>query len=86
MARFEIETRYVSARDNASVGGDGYELANTRFGPRLLVADVRGKGLEATRTMAMVLGAFREWAHEEQQLERLIERLHDSVSRRARRG
>ncbi len=86
VARFEIETRYVSARDNASVGGDGYELANTRFGPRLLVADVRGKGLEATRTMAMVLGAFREWAHEEQQLERLIERLHDSVSRQLGEG
>ena len=78
---FEIETRYVSAREDASVGGDGFELADTRFGARLLVADVRGKGLEATRTMAMVLGAFREWAHEEESLDRLLVRLHESVSR-----
>ncbi len=82
----EIETRYVSAREDASVGGDGYELADTRFGPRLLVADVRGKGLGATRTMAMVLGAFREWAHEEERLDRLLVRLHDSVSRQLDEG
>jgi len=83
---FEIETRYVSAREDASVGGDGYELADTRFGPRLLVADVRGKGLDATRTMALVLGAFREWAHEEEQLARLLVRLHESVSRQLDEG
>ena len=83
---FEIETRYVSAREDASVGGDGYELADTRFGPRLLVADVRGKGLDATRTMALVLGAFREWAREEEQLARLLVRLHESVSRQLDEG
>ena len=83
---FEIETRYVSAREDASVGGDGYELADTRFGPRLLVADVRGKGLDATRTMALVLGAFREWAHEEERLDRLLVRLHESVSRQLDEG
>jgi phosphoserine phosphatase RsbU/P len=54
--------RYVSATEEASVGGDLYEIAATPYGVRVLVGDVRGKGLPAVQTAASVLGAFRQAA------------------------
>ena len=51
--------RYVSATEAALVGGDLYEVAETPYGVRLVVGDVRGKGLEAVQLAASVLGAFR---------------------------
>jgi serine phosphatase RsbU (regulator of sigma subunit) len=51
--------RYVSATEAALVGGDLYEVAETPYGVRVVVGDVRGKGLEAVQLAASVLGAFR---------------------------
>ncbi|MEX5708158.1 PP2C family protein-serine/threonine phosphatase [Parafrankia sp. FMc6] len=53
---------YRSAATEASVGGDLYEVVDTRWGVRLLVGDVRGKGLEAVRLASRVLGCFRALA------------------------
>jgi phosphoserine phosphatase RsbU/P len=55
-------TRYISASEEASVGGDLYEIVETPFGVRVIVGDVRGKGLAAVQTAASVLGAFRQAA------------------------
>jgi serine phosphatase RsbU (regulator of sigma subunit) len=54
--------RYRSAAQSARVGGDFYDVANTPHGVRLIVGDVRGKGLDAVRVAAAVLGSFREAA------------------------
>ena len=54
--------RYVSASEDALVGGDLYEIAATPYGVRVIVGDVRGKGLQAVQTAATVLGAFRQAA------------------------
>jgi len=54
--------RYVSATAEALIGGDLYEVAATPYGVRVIVGDVRGKGLGAVRTAASVLGAFRQAA------------------------
>ncbi len=51
--------RYVSASAEARVGGDIYEIIQRPDAVRLLVGDVRGKGLEAVRTATIVLGEFR---------------------------
>ena len=51
--------RYVSAAEEALVGGDLYEVAATPFGTRAIVGDVRGKGLDAVQLAATVLSAFR---------------------------
>jgi serine phosphatase RsbU (regulator of sigma subunit) len=51
--------RYVSASAEALVGGDIYEIIQRHDGVRLLVGDVRGKGLAAVRTATIVLGEFR---------------------------
>jgi serine phosphatase RsbU (regulator of sigma subunit) len=54
--------RYVSATEEAQVGGDFYEVAETPAGVRVIVGDARGKGLEAVQMAATVLAAFRRAA------------------------
>jgi sigma-B regulation protein RsbU (phosphoserine phosphatase) len=58
-----VAARYRSAASAARVGGDFYDLVETEYGVRLIVGDVRGKGLDAVRLAAAVLGSFREAAH-----------------------
>ncbi|GAA4362849.1 GAF domain-containing SpoIIE family protein phosphatase [Nocardioides caricicola] len=54
-----LTARYISAGVEAQVGGDLYELVARPTSVRLLVGDVRGKGLGAVRTATVVLGEFR---------------------------
>ncbi|MCX4819386.1 serine/threonine-protein phosphatase [Streptomyces sp. NBC_01142] len=63
---------YLAAESGAQIGGDLYEAVETRYGVRLIVGDVRGKGLPAVRAAAAVLGAFREAAHYEDELAEVI--------------
>lgn len=72
---------YAAAAAHASIGGDLYEVVNTRHGVRAVVGDVRGKGLTAVETAAAVLGAFREAAHQEPSLERVAGWLAVSLDR-----
>src|SRR5512132_3322278 len=59
MGRVALAVRYLSATEDALVGGDFYEVAVTRHGLRVLVGDVKGKGLEAVQLAAQVLSSFR---------------------------
>ncbi|MFE7772761.1 PP2C family protein-serine/threonine phosphatase [Streptomyces sp. NPDC057445] len=59
---------YLAAETGAQIGGDLYEAVQTRYGVRMIVGDVRGKGLPAVRAAAAVLGAFREAVHYEDDL------------------
>ncbi|MBA2952476.1 SpoIIE family protein phosphatase [Nocardioides sp. MAH-18] len=54
-----LTARYISAAVEAKIGGDLYEVVDGPSAVRLLVGDVRGKGLTAVRTATVVLGAFR---------------------------
>ncbi|MEU9207752.1 PP2C family protein-serine/threonine phosphatase [Streptomyces sp. NPDC048415] len=72
---------YTSAVAEARIGGDLYEVVASPHGIRVIVGDVQGKGLAAVETAAVVLGAFREAAHDEPDLAGLGERLERSVSR-----
>jgi len=54
-----LSARYLSAAVEAQVGGDLYEVVRGPSCVRLLVGDVRGKGLSAVRTATVVLGEFR---------------------------
>ncbi|MFF9644844.1 PP2C family protein-serine/threonine phosphatase [Kitasatospora aureofaciens] len=72
---------YEAAAAHARIGGDLYEVVNTRHGVRAVVGDVRGKGLGAVETAAAVLGAFREAAHQEPALDRVAGWLADSLDR-----
>jgi len=50
-------------------------------GVRVIIGDVQGKGLEAVETAAVVLGAFREAAHDEKTLEGVGERVQRAANR-----
>ncbi len=54
-----LSARYLSAAVEAQVGGDLYEIVPGPSSVRLLVGDVRGKGLSAVRTATVVIGEFR---------------------------
>ncbi|MGW5868723.1 PP2C family protein-serine/threonine phosphatase [Streptomyces sp. NPDC055239] len=59
----EVCTRHHSPVRGASVCGDVYDVVHTPYGPRLFVGDVRGHGLEALRTTAAAMQAFRDLAY-----------------------
>ncbi|MFD1659383.1 PP2C family protein-serine/threonine phosphatase [Streptomyces caeni] len=83
LGRVSVETLYLSAAAEARIGGDLYEAVPTAHGVRLLIGDVRGKGLVAVETAATMLGAFREAAHDEPDLAGVARRVERSMSRRA---
>jgi phosphoserine phosphatase RsbU/P len=62
-------------------GGDFYEAVETPHGVRLLVGDVRGKGLDAVRLAGVVLGSFRDAAQDRPDLAQVAAALDRSVTR-----
>jgi phosphoserine phosphatase RsbU/P len=72
--------RYVSATEEALVGGDLYEVAESDKGVRIIVGDARGKGLEAVQMAATVLAAFRHAAVKEPSLTAVATDLDDVVT------
>jgi sigma-B regulation protein RsbU (phosphoserine phosphatase) len=74
-------SHYQSATTRALVGGDLYDMTMTQFGPRFILGDVKGKGLEAVGRCAAVLAAFRELAFGEPDLARLAEQMDARLSR-----
>ncbi|MBF6043813.1 SpoIIE family protein phosphatase [Streptomyces sp. NRRL B-1677] len=77
----EIESLYLAAAAEARIGGDFYEVADTPYGVRLLIGDVRGKGLPAVGTAAAVVNSFREAAYDEPDLAGIARRLEASSTR-----
>ncbi|MFE0130698.1 PP2C family protein-serine/threonine phosphatase [Streptomyces sp. NPDC059037] len=77
----EIESLYLAAQEQARIGGDFYEAADTRYGVRLLIGDVRGKGLSAVGAASAVISCFREAAYDEPDLRGIVHRLETSIAR-----
>jgi GAF domain-containing protein/anti-sigma regulatory factor (Ser/Thr protein kinase) len=68
-------TAYVSAAREALIGGDLYEIVKVPGAVRLIIGDVRGKGLEAVRLATVVLGEFRAAAVERDDLTALARQM-----------
>ncbi|WP_330342700.1 PP2C family protein-serine/threonine phosphatase [Streptomyces sp. NBC_00557] len=81
VGRLEIESMYVAAAAQACIGGDFYEVVATPYGVRLIIGDVRGKGLPAVGAAAAVVNCFREAAYDEPTLEDIVRRLDTSSTR-----
>ncbi|MGW0779003.1 PP2C family protein-serine/threonine phosphatase [Streptomyces sp. NPDC002835] len=73
----------LAAGTGAQVGGDLYEAVHTPYGVRMIVGDVRGKGLNAIRAVAVALGAFREAAHYEDELAEVMNHCSAALRREA---
>ncbi|MFI5474731.1 PP2C family protein-serine/threonine phosphatase [Streptomyces cacaoi] len=79
-----VAAAQLSADRGASVGGDLYEVIATEHGVRVVMGDVRGHGLPALGTVAALLGSFREAAHDERDLGRVLRRLERALERHLR--
>ncbi|WP_455355002.1 PP2C family protein-serine/threonine phosphatase [Streptomyces sp. SYSU K217416] len=77
----EIESLYLAAQAQARIGGDFYEAADTPYGVRLLIGDVRGKGLAAVGAASAVISCFRDAAYDEPDLRGITRRLETSMTR-----
>jgi serine phosphatase RsbU (regulator of sigma subunit) len=73
---------YLAAEDETQIGGDLFAVARAAHPcTRVVIGDVRGKGLAAIGEASLVLGAFREGAHRYATLPELAAALEDSVCR-----
>ncbi|HEY2946901.1 MAG TPA: SpoIIE family protein phosphatase [Micromonosporaceae bacterium] len=76
-----VAGRYISATAAADIGGDLYEALDTPYGVRMIIGDVRGKGLDAVRLASIVLGSYRHVAYERADLRAIVADLDRAVAR-----
>ncbi|MEV4334699.1 PP2C family protein-serine/threonine phosphatase [Streptomyces sp. NPDC049597] len=81
IAGLHIAARYEAAQADAFIGGDLFAVQDTPHGVRLIVGDVRGKGMEAVAAVAVLIGAFGEAAEQETSLEGVARRLERALKR-----
>ncbi|MFT9472833.1 hypothetical protein [Streptomyces sp. 11-1-2] len=53
----------MAAEDEAQIGGDLYAATRVEDSTRMIIGDVRGKGLTSISDASVLMGAFREAAH-----------------------
>lgn len=78
---FRFAASYHSASEGARIGGDFYEVVARGNGARLVVGDVRGKGLDAVRMAAVAIWAFREAAEHLDEVEEVAAVLDRRLAR-----
>ncbi|MFE4993046.1 PP2C family protein-serine/threonine phosphatase [Streptomyces mirabilis] len=70
---------YLAAEEEAHIGGDFYAAVRTPTGTRLIIGDVRGKGLPAVGGAAHIISTFRDAARRLATLPELAAYLDSSV-------
>lgn len=74
---------WFPATAETRMGGDVHAVRRSRYGIRLLIADVRGQGSAAAAGAAALLGAFGGAAEEAPTLEELVDTLEAAMVRYA---
>lgn len=78
--RFEFETVYRAARDEARVGGDFYDVFRMGDGKiGIAIGDVSGKGLQAAVQMAMAKYSLRSRAYESDRPSTVMEQVNKAL-------
>ncbi|MET8558068.1 PP2C family protein-serine/threonine phosphatase [Streptomyces sp. NPDC004959] len=77
----DVAAQYEAAEADAFIGGDLYAVQDTPYGVRMVLGDVRGKGLGAVEAVSVVIGAFREAAEQEPTVEGVAQRLERALAR-----
>ncbi|MEU9702862.1 PP2C family protein-serine/threonine phosphatase [Streptomyces sp. NPDC047981] len=80
-----LGVRYEAAQEDTLIGGDLYAASACPHGVRLLIGDVRGKGLGAIETVSVLLGAFWEAVDREPELCAVMESLERALTREGAR-
>lgn len=81
-----VAASYTAAQAEARIGGDLFAVQDTPFGVRMIIGDVRGKGLQAVASVSVAIGAFRQEAEYAPDLAALAGRMDDALSRHAGRS
>lgn len=81
VGQLAVAGRYVSASAAADIGGDLYEALDTQYGVRMIIGDVRGKGIDAVRLASIVLGSYRHVVFERSDLRAIVDDLDRAVAR-----
>ncbi len=76
-----VASMYLAAEAEAQIGGDLYAASRTGSAARLIIGDVRGKGMPTVGDAAVLLGAFRGASHRDMPLSDLAAYLDGSISR-----
>lgn len=74
-----IASVYIAAESEALIGGDLYAAVPSPGATRLVVGDVRGRGLPAVDEAASILGAFRGSAYRELSLPGIVAHLGNAA-------
>lgn len=79
---YEIADAYLSAQQDAQIGGDFYDLIELGDGLLgVVMGDVSGKGVGAAVHTAMAKYVLRAFAHEDHQPARVLARVNDAIAR-----
>ncbi|MFC6084394.1 PP2C family protein-serine/threonine phosphatase [Sphaerisporangium aureirubrum] len=76
----EVACVYLAAEEEAQIGGDLYAGVRVATGTRLVIGDVRGKGMPSVSDATVFLGAFREAARRRATLPQVVGHLEESVA------
>ncbi|CAL9333652.1 PP2C family protein-serine/threonine phosphatase [Streptomyces sp. enrichment culture] len=79
VGRLLVASRYEVAHQEAAIGGDLFAIRDTPHGIRMLIADVRGKGLESIRTVNALLGSFHEACYHQPDLPGIVFQLEERM-------
>ena len=74
-----IASAYRAFDADSTIGGDLYAVTRAAGSTRLVIGDVRGKGLATIGSTAVMLGAFRALAHRQLPLPELVAQLEGAV-------
>ncbi|WP_442811076.1 PP2C family protein-serine/threonine phosphatase [Streptomyces sp. NBC_01217] len=81
-----VASWYTPAQAEARIGGDLFAVQETPYGVRMIIGDVKGKGLQAVASVSVTIGAFRQEAENAPTLAELAQRLDDALSKEAARS
>ncbi|WFB11256.1 serine/threonine-protein phosphatase [Streptomyces sp. LX-29] len=81
-----VAAGYTAAHAEARIGGDLFAVQETPFGVRMIIGDVRGKGIAAVAAVAVAIGAFRQEAEHAPTVDTLGRRMDEAMARAAAQG
>lgn len=76
-----VGVQYEAASSASRIGGDLYAVEDTPYGLRMMIGDVRGKGLGTINSVATLVGSFRELTHHAADLPQLTRWMEDCADR-----
>jgi serine phosphatase RsbU (regulator of sigma subunit) len=79
LGSLRMQSAYHASQPHALIGGDLYAAAKTPTGVRIVIGDVKGKGLPAIDDAATLLGAFRAAPHADITLQELMAYLENTL-------